>query len=399
MSDKREKVYTSQFWRLSFSALLFITSFNMVVPELNNIMRSFEGQTLFGFKGNQLMGFTITLFASAALLARPFSGKLVDSIGRKTVIIIGATVCVILGLLYGFAASLFSFLCLRFFHGFSTGFTPVGNTSYIADISPINRRGESLGVMGMVASLGFAIGPMVGSFVANIASVDVLFFTSSGVAMLSILLVSSLPETSTNVRPFKLDHLKVNSTDLFEPKALLQFLIMTLTIFSFGAILIIIFDHAESVGFTGKEKSIFFTINVFTSLGIRFFAGKLSDRIGRRPVMMIGTSAAIIGLAILSMAKTQTEFFIGSVFYGMASGFNSPTLFAWAIDVSDPNRIGRAMSTLFIGVELGVIAGSLCAGLIYQNNLDNIPTIHITSLICSSSALLLLVLARSRKTT
>jgi MFS family permease len=174
---------------------------------------------------------------------------------------------------------------------------------------------------------------------------------------------------------------------------------MTLTIFSFGAILIIIFDHAESVGFTGKEKSIFFTINVFTSLGIRFFAGKLSDRIGRRPVMMIGTSAAIIGLAILSMAKTQTEFFIGSVFYGMASGFNSPTLFAWAIDVSDPNRIGRAMSTLFIGVELGVIAGSLCAGLIYQNNLDNIPTIHITSLICSSSALLLLVLARSRKTT
>lgn len=399
MSEKRTKVYTPQFWRLSFSALIFITSFNMVIPELNNIIRSFEGQTLFGLQGNDLMGYTITLFAFAALIARPFSGKLVDSIGRKPVIIIGALVCVILGLLYGFAATLASFLVLRFFHGFSTGFTPVGNTSYIADISPVDRRGEALGVMGMVASLGFAIGPMIGSFVASYASVDVLFYTSSAVALLSIILVSGLPETSTNVRPFKLDHLKVKTNDLFEPNALLQFLIMTLTIFSFGAILIIIFDHAESVGFTGKDKSIFFTTNVITSLGIRFFAGKLSDRIGRRPVMMIGTSAAIIGLTILSMATTQTEFFIGSVFYGMASGFNSPTLFAWAIDVSDPNRVGRAMSTLFIGVELGVIAGSLCAGLLYQNNPDNIPMIHTTSLVCSSSALLLLALAPRKKTT
>ena len=65
------------------------------------------------------------------------------------VMVVGSLVCVVCGLLYSWAGTGASFLTLRLLHGFSTGFKPTGTAAFIADIIPVERRGEAMGLLGV----------------------------------------------------------------------------------------------------------------------------------------------------------------------------------------------------------------------------------------------------------
>ena len=79
----------------------------MIVPELNNYV------TKIGAPDLKLLN--ISLFALAALLARPLSGKLTDIIGRIPIMIIGVLVCIVIGFLYPISTGILWFFSLRFF--------------------------------------------------------------------------------------------------------------------------------------------------------------------------------------------------------------------------------------------------------------------------------------------
>ena len=85
----------------------------MIIPELPGYLTSLGGA--------EYKGLIISLFAVTAMLSRPFSGKLADTIGRIPVMISGSIVCLICSLIYPVLSSVAGFLILRFVHGFSTG--------------------------------------------------------------------------------------------------------------------------------------------------------------------------------------------------------------------------------------------------------------------------------------
>ena len=148
MGQSTQKIYDYHFWLLCVSSLLFFASFNMIIPELPEYLTQLGGA--------EYKGFIISLFTITAMISRPFSGKLADKIGRVPVMIFGALVCFICSLFYPIISSLAGFFLLRFVHGFSTGFTPTGNTAYLSDIIPSQRRGEAMGILGTAGAVGMA---------------------------------------------------------------------------------------------------------------------------------------------------------------------------------------------------------------------------------------------------
>ena len=179
MQNKKQPLYTFQFWLLCISTALFSGSFNMMIPELPNYLTSLGGE--------DYKGLIISLFTLMAGLSRPFSGKLTDVIGRIPVMIFGTLVCVICSLIYPFIAGVGGFLLLRFFHGFSTGFKPTATTAFVADIAPLHRRGEALGLLGISMNLGASITPPIGSWITKVYTIDAMFYLSSALAIVSIL--------------------------------------------------------------------------------------------------------------------------------------------------------------------------------------------------------------------
>ena len=369
-----DNFYTLQFWLLGISSFLFFLSFNMIIPELPAYLTSIGG--------GDYKGLIIALFTVTAGLSRPFSGKLSDTIGRIPVMVFGAGVCFFVAMAYPILNTVVGFFVLRFLHGFSTGFKPTGTTAYVADIVPEHRRGEAMGVIGVFgSSLGMAAGNAISSPIKEAFSIETLFYTSGVIAILSVLILAGMKETLPKPQKFRWALLKVNHQDFFEPRVLHPSIVMMCTVFSFGAVLTIMPDFSEHLG--KSNKGAFFSFLTLSSLVLRLVTGKLSDKFGRVAMLRVSTICSAIAMAYLGMVTTADGLMWGAILLGIGYGMNTPVLFAWTIDLSHEAHRGRAMSTVFIALEMGIGTGALASGWLYGNQAANFPiTFWVSGAFC-----------------
>lgn len=365
MNQSKKSIYSKGFVLICLSSLLFSASYNMLIPELPNYLSSLGG--------SEYKGLIISLFTLTAGLSRPFSGKLSDTIGRKPVMIIGAVVCIICGLFYPVLTSVSGFLFLRLAHGFSTGFSPTAIATYVSDIIPKNRLGEAMGIQGICFSTGLALGPALGSYIKLFTSYDILFYCSSLMALISIILVLRIQETLHNKVPFKMSILKISKNEIIAKEAIPAAIITFVSYLGFGIILTLIPDWSEHLGFINKGT--FFIVFTISSLFIRVIAGKTSDKYGRKIVINIGLLVLIFSLLLMGLFDTMNGLLIGAVFYGFAMGILSPTINAWTIDLSNPLTKGKSIATMYIALEAGIGLGALFSGWYYMNIMSRIPII------------------------
>ena len=99
--------YPLAFWRMSISSMLFFAGFNMLLPELPQYFMDIGGEA-------EQKGYIIALFTLVAMLSRPFSGKLADTVGRVPVMFFGILIAAIAGSLYPIFTFVSGFLVLRF---------------------------------------------------------------------------------------------------------------------------------------------------------------------------------------------------------------------------------------------------------------------------------------------
>ncbi|WP_299702949.1 MFS transporter [uncultured Pontibacter sp.] len=383
MAELKTRVYGLQFGLLCLSSFLFFASFNMIIPELPNYITQLGGA--------EYKGLIISLFTLTAGLSRPFSGQLADKMGRIPVMLIGGAVCILCGFLYPVTGTVAAFLLLRLVHGFSTGFTPTGTAAYVADIIPMERRGEATGLLGLAGSLGMAAGPAMGAAIANSFSLDAMFYSSSVAAFLSVAVVARMHETLDNPNRFRMGLLKISRSEIFEPRVVNPSVFMMLTVVSFGIILTIVPDFSEHLGI--QNKGLFFTSFTLSSLAIRFLAGRASDKYGRIRVLKISSALLVVAMGLIGWVTTATGLLLAAAVFGVAVGMNSPTVFAWTIDLSHPAHRGRAMATMYIALEAGIGLGALMSGWLYDNNPARFPVVFWTGGACAMLGFLYLIFA------
>ncbi|MFK7968828.1 MAG: MFS transporter [Bacteroidia bacterium] len=355
------KLYTLQFWLLCASHALFGASFTMIIPELPSYLSSLGGA--------DHKGWIIALFTIMAAISRPFSGKLSDTVGRMPVMIFGTLVCVVCSAMYPLLPTVAGFLILRFLHGFSTGFKPTASTAYLADIVPANRRGEAMGVLGVSMNLGVSASPPVGSWIAGVWGLDTMFYTSSGMAFLSILILLGMKETLQERQPFSFSLLKVSRHDIVDPRAFPPAIVTMLIYFCYGTLLTIVPDQSEWLGMS--NKAIFFSSLTLASVAARLFAGRASDRYGRVGVIKVSTLLVSASLLVMGLGESVMMIIVGASLVGFSTGLAAPSVFAWTIDRSDEAARGRAMATTYIALEIGIGSGALISAWIYDSTPAN----------------------------
>ncbi|HEX8327735.1 MAG TPA: MFS transporter [Hymenobacter sp.] len=376
MASSAPRTYSVGFWLMCLSSFLFFLSFNLLLPELPDHL------TRLG--GGEYKGYIIALFTLTAAISRPFSGKLADTVGRIPVMVFGSLVCFVCGFFYPWALTVTGFLTLRLLHGFSTGFKPTGTAAFIADIVPVDRRGEAMGLLGVTGALGMAFGPAFGSWLAQTFSLNTMFYWSSATALLSLLVQGTLTETLPKAQRqrFSLSLLKLKWNEVLEPAVLPAALVTGLCLFPYGAVLTVVPDQSRLLGLDGPTKGLFYVFFTVASLAIRLLAGKVSDVHGRVPVLRWSTLILAAGLALLVWSPSVGWFLAAAVVFGVGAGLNSPSLYAWTIDLSHPEHRGRAVATMYIALEVGIGLGALLAGWIFSNLPARLPYVHGLSLLC-----------------
>lgn len=353
----------------------------MIIPELPAYLTSLGGA--------EYKGLIIALFTLTAGISRPFSGKLADTVGRKPIIFFGISVCVICSLFYPLLTTVSGFLLLRLLHGFSTGFSPTATSAYVADVVPVHRRGEAMGIIGVCMNVGASISPPFGSYLVGQVSINSMFFASSIAALYSLLILLGIKETLPQPQRFHPKLLALKPHEIIYAKAFRPAAVCALVHVGFGAILTIIPDQTVHLGMT--NKGLFLIFITISSVLSRILAGKLSDRMGRVQVLRIALVFVVITLVLMGQVQSWQGLFFVSALLGFSMGLASPAIFAWAIDVAEENSRGKSLGTTYIGLEVGIGFGALLSAYLYDNSPDRFDLAFNAIAITTSLAFLFLL--------
>lgn len=343
-----------------------MTSFNLILPELNDFLSDLGGE--------DYKGYIFIFWVISAAISRPFSGKLADEIGRKPIIYFGLIISAIMLLIYPLSTGIVMFFIIRFLHGFSTGFQPTGVTTLISDIVPQDRKGEAMGIFGITISIGIGLGQFLGSIIANGIGVNGLFIVASALGFICILMIPGVKEPLESKTRMRLSHLYVKPHEIFDPLVFTPGMLMLITATCSGIVFVTAPDHAKYLGI--ENKGWFLAFYTLSTMVVRVVAGKLSDKYGRKNNMIVGLLVLAGSMYITSISEDTFWYTISAFTYGVATGINSPALFAWTSDLSNPNFKGRGLATLFICLEIGIGLGAFATNYFYDNTFQTLKWMY-----------------------
>ena len=344
-----------------------MSGFAMLLPELPGYLKSMGGE--------EYIGLIVGLFTLNAFFSRLVSSRMADEKGRLKVILIGTAVSAVCGFAYLAAATVWTFLLVRFVHGISTGFRPTGTTALLSDMVHISRRGEAMGYLGVAGNVGMALGPIIGSFVRVHAGYDALFITSGCFGIVAFILSTRLKETLPHPAAIEANDFNVfngKRVDFVSWPAAVTLLPVA---FAFGVFLTVSPDFVGDLGYTYRGS--FNATIVVSSIAARVLAGKASDRYGRITPLIVGMVLLAIGMAVIASAENALVASIGGVLYGLSIGINMPTIFAWTVDFAREGKTALALGTMLMSLEIGIGLGAVVSGWIYGGDVSNIPNAYL----------------------
>jgi len=223
-----------------------------------------------------------------------------------------------------------------------------------------------MGIIGVAISVGTATGNALGGYIGSVFPINYVFYASAISAILSVIILAGMNETLGDKVAFNFSLLKIKKDEIIEKRVIVPAVYMALSVFSFGLVLTIMPDYSAHLGIS--NKGLFFAVFVLASLGVRIVAGKISDRIGRVKVLKVSSFLLAIAMVLIAFSDSLISLIGAGIVFGIAVGMNSPTVFAWSIDLAKDNKRGKALATVYIFLEIGIGLGAFISGWVYSNH-------------------------------
>ncbi|WP_228409533.1 MFS transporter [Radiobacillus deserti] len=295
MTQQREPIWTKSFISVSMTHFIVFVAFYTLITTLPIYVVSDLG------KSEAEGGLIVTTILVAAILVRPFSGRLLDRIGKKKGLFLSMIAFALLMFLYIWVDQFVPLLVLRFVQGLSFGILTTATGAIAADVIPIQRRGEGLGYFAMSMNIAVVVGPFIGLTLLQWIDFQSLFiylsiFTLIGIWFASIVDVpQDLEESSSHKKGFTIH-------DLFELKALPIAAISSLVALSYSSVISFVSVYANSLGLT-TASGYFFLVFAVIMIASRPFLGRLFDSRGPSWVILPCLIVFALGLYITKLHK------------------------------------------------------------------------------------------------
>ena len=309
--------------------------------------------------GLVLSGYTIT-----ALLFRPFSGYVVDTFPRKTVLMVSFGAFAIFFAGYLAASTLLLFMIVRTLHGGPFGALTVANSTVAIDVLPSSRRTEGIGYYGLSNNLAMALAPTIGIFIYRYShSFELLFWLALVVACIGWIVDSTV---SLSVRETVRSKSKLSLDRFFLVRGWLLGLNMVAFGFSFGVLSNYLAIYGKEVmGITGGTGAYFMLCSVGLILsriqgGKALRQGRVTHNAGE------GMVISLVGYTLFILIPTWWGYYGSALLIGLGNGHMWPAFQNMTTNVAGNNQRGTANSTILISWDIGMGLGILVGGVIAE---------------------------------
>ena len=360
------KLWNANYTKVWTANFMIFFSFMLVMPLLPLYMTEEFGA------GKHTIGVVLSGYTVTALFARLFSGYIVDTFNRRTVLLLsyGLFAGFFLGYLIG--GSMILFAIVRTMHGAPFGTTTVANSTVAIDVLPSVRRAEGIGYYGLANNLGTAISPTIGLFLYEaVGNFQIIFLLSFFMAALGVFInytVKYPKKTKTTATVAKVQ-LSKKETGLmrldrfFLVKSWSVGLMLAALAFPYGVISTYIAIYAkEQLGLTKGAGAYFLVLSVCLMLS-RLTGGK-SLRQGKViHNAAIGMSISVFGYLCFASFHNFFGVFANAVLLGLGNGHMMPAVQNMFVNLAPHNRRGTANASFLTSWDLGVGLGVLVGGI------------------------------------
>ena len=301
------------------------------------------------------IGLIMGVFSVVAIAVRPFFGRMIDVRGGRRFALLGVFLLI-------FAVPFFHFVddagwlpfLLRALTGLGWGISMTATIAMCSDLAPVDRLAKSMGVIGVAGLVANALGPLLAEELIRAGGAGRLYNASllflAG-ALGCLLLTREIARPDGGVPPGGARALKL------VPWALAA-VVASVPVFHGairGAMIYFIAVFGNSIGISRVGP--FFLIFSLAAILTRFRLGDLSDRIGRKSVIL--PAALIIGfnLFVIAQVRGLPLLLVAGFIGGLGQGLIFPALSTYIIDFLGRENKGLAISlysSLFdVGMGLG----------------------------------------------
>lgn len=355
ISKHREKIWTKSFISLALTQFILFSVFYALLTTLPIYVVVQLGES------ESKAGLVVTFMLLSAIIIRPFSAKIIDVFGKRTMLIVSVLAFLLTTIAYLFADDFFTLSIIRFVHGISFGTLTTVTGAIAADIVPSNRRAEGMGYFSMAMNIAVVVGPFISLLLIQQTTFTVLFMVLSSMMVLSLLCSFFVHVKAESREKFKTFSLQTD--DLIEIKALPASIIAGLVGFSYGSILSFVPVYAEMKEL-GNVSSYFFLVFAVVMIVSRPYLGRVFDQKGARIVLVPSLIIFAAGLIFLSVTNSALIFLIAASLIGLGYGSILPGFQTLAIQQSGRKRTSQAMSTFFTLYDSGIALGAMTWGIV-----------------------------------
>ncbi|WP_174734687.1 MFS transporter [Mesobacillus harenae] len=147
------------------------------------------------------------------------------------------------------------------------------------------------------------------------------------------------------------------------------FAAMFLVMVGFGIIIPVLPFYVEEIGASPTQLGLLMAVYSVMQLLFAPMWGRVSDRIGRKPVIMVGIFGLALSFFLMALSSSLWMLFAARVIGGFFSSANMPTVMAYVADITTDEDRGKGMGIIGAAIGLGFVFGPAIGGVFSQASL------------------------------
>jgi len=342
-------------------------SYNMVrMPALSLFAESLGASP-------ERIGLIVSVSTLTGVLLKLPSGALSDIYGRRLLLKIGVVAFGLPPFLYPLITDLDALTALRFVHGLATAIFAPSALATVAELFR-ERRGAALGTYTACTQSGSLLGPFLGGYLIHAAGFDTAFVTAGVFGCIGMVLFYSL-HLDVAVPQRKGEGVTAVLSEMWKGFAAVvknkKVLITSVTdgakMIANGALMAFLPLYGVAAGLNPGEVGLLFTVQAGTSFFSKPIMGRVSDRVGRQPLIMLGLCICAGTFICIPSVTLFPVLLLLSAGFGFGEAVVSSSSSALVADSSEFKRLGAGMGMQGTIMDIGHASGPLLAGLLIAN--------------------------------
>ena len=319
------------------------------------------------------IGVIVSVSTLTGVVLKLPSGALSDIYGRRILLRIGVIAFGIPPFFYPFISDLNVLTLLRLFHGLATAIFAPSALATVAELYR-ERRGAALGTYTACTQSGALLGPFIGGYLAFAYGYSSAFLTAGLFGCAAIVLFYSLHLSpppprlhDTGLASVWSEMWRGFSIVARNRKVLVTSSTDAAKMIANGALMAFLPLYGISVGLNAGEVGLLFTIQSLTSFVSKPIMGRVSDRMGRQPLIMLGLLICAATFVSIPHVSELALLLVLSAGFGFGEAVVSSSSSAFVADSSEFKTLGAGMGMQGTIGDIGHASGPLLAGVLIAN--------------------------------